>query len=349
MAEIVIDISRLHKASLKRGVGFYSKNLFESLKDLDDGNQYILKKSLKERIRADIIHFPYFDLFFLTLPLVRNQPVVVTIHDLTPLKFPKHFSPGLRGKIKWQIQKKLAKRVSAIITDSKNSKKDIIKIIGCPSEKIFSIYLASGKEFKEIKSPISLGRIKAEYELSENFILYVGDLNWNKNIEGLVRAFKKCKIKNLKLIFAGESFKNENLVELRGLKSLIDKLDLKDKVRLLGFVPTRDLVAIYNLATLYVQPSFYEGFGLPVLEAMACGCPVLSSNKASLPEVGENAVEYFDPCKKGDLERKLGYLINNFNKLKYLKEKGLEQVKKFSWKKTALETRKVYEKVLSKD
>ena len=186
--------------------------------------------------------------------------------------------------------------------------------------------------------------------------MYVGDLNWNKNVKGLIQAFKKLKVKssklkvtvkNLKLVLVGEALVNPELPEAKKVKRLIEELQLKGDILLLGFVPNRDLVAIYNLATLYVQPSFYEGFGLPVLEAMSCGCPVLSSNQASLPEVGERAVEYFNPYKKKELVEKLFFLLSNKEKLKELSIKGLKQAKKFFWKKTALETKKIYEKVLS--
>lgn len=120
---------------------------------------------------------------------------------------------------------------------------------------------------------------------------------------------------------------------------------MQEEIIKLGFIPTVDLVKIYNLATLYVQPSFYEGFGLPILEAMSCGCPVLSSNQGSLPEVGSQAAAYFDPNSTGDLELKLTKLISNKNKLQELSIKGLKQAEKFSWQKTALETKKVYEQV----
>lgn len=356
--KVAIDISRLHPEAMKRGVGFYAQNLSKALKRLNDSNQYTLKKFTREKTEADIIHFPYFDPFFLSLPAVRKQPTVVTIHDFTPLKFPQHFPSGFRGGIKWYIQKQIVKRVSAIVTDSYNSKKDIEKIVGYPAEKIFPIYLAADESFRKIQSASILRSIEAKYKLPAQFILYVGDLNWNKNVKSLVKAFNKlkaqnsklkAKIQNLKLVFAGSAFKNDELVELREVKKLTKDIKIENDIRLLGFVPTKDLIAVYNLAILYVQPSFYEGFGLPVLEAMACGCPVLSSSKASLPEVGGQAVEYFDPLIKQGLEDKLINLIGDSDKLKFLRIQGLKQASKFSWKKTALETRKVYEEILSKE
>lgn len=348
---VVIDISQLHPAALKRGVGFYTLNLFNSLKKLDDDNSYLLKREKEEGIRkekeekVDLIHYPYFDPFFLTLPLVKNKPVVVTVHDLTPLKFPQHYPSGIRGKIKWQIQKTSLKGTRAIITDSENSKKDLIEIASLPKDKISVVYLAPGRGFKKLEEENYKFKIKKAYQLQDRFVLYVGDLNWNKNVKGLVKAVSKVNQK-VKLVLVGSAFKEENLKELKELKRLIKKLKLDNKVKLLGFIPNKDLVAIYNLATLYIQPSFYEGFGLPVLEAMSCGCPVLCSNQASLPEVGGLSVEYFNPFKKEELEKKLVLLVTNKDKLREMSNKGLKQAQKFSWKKTALETREIYKKSL---
>lgn len=348
--KIVIDISQLHPAALKRGVGFYSLNLFKALCKLNDNNQYILKKEKSSGLEADLIHYPYFDPFFLTLPLIKTRPTVVTVHDLIPLKFPKHFKAGFKGKIKWSIQKFSLKQVKAIITVSESSKKEIIEIIGFPKKRIFPIHLAASEEYKKLEIRNWQLKIRKRLHLPKTFLLYVGDINWNKNIKGLIEAFKIVKNKNneLKLILTGPAFANNNLKELKEIKNLIKKLKLENETRLLGFIPTIDLVKIYNLATLYIQPSFYEGFGLPVLEALSCGCPVLCSNQASLAEVGGRAVEYFNPNNKNEFIKKLVDLIANKEKLKALSVLGLRQAEKFSWRKTALKTRKVYEKVFKK-
>ena len=360
MKKIVIDISRLHPKALKRGVGIYALNLFKAFQQLKDGNKYFLKRDGKKEIRADLIHYPYFDPFFLTLPCVGRIPRIVTVHDLTPLRFPQHYPAGVKGSIKWQIQKYLLKKVNAVIADSRNSKKDIVDIINYPEDKIFPIYLAVDEVYQKIEDKGWNMEIKEKYDLPDKFILYVGDLNWNKNLLGLVEVFSAISHPQhhsvrgkqpsaISLIFIGSAFSNENLKELKTLKKQIKRLKLSDDVRLLGFVPTNDLAVIYNLAALYIQPSFYEGFGLPVLEAMSCGCPVLSSNQASLPEVGGEAVEYFDPNKKGDLERKIRSLLINQKRLKELEKLGLKQAKKFSWRKTAEQTVKVYQKVFKNE
>lgn len=354
MKKIIIDIFQLHPQALKRGVGIYALSLYQGLKALKDGNEYCLKKNKgreKSGKKANLIHYPYFDPFFLTLPCRGRIPVVVTVHDLTPLKFPSHYPAGIKGRIKWQRQKYLLKKVDAIITDSQNSKKDIVEIIGYPENKIFSIPLAVSNEFRKLENGNWELGIKGKYHLPDVFLLYVGDLNWNKNVKSLVKTFYKLKDvdQNLKLVLIGSAFNNKSLKELKMLKKQIKRLKLNNDVKLFGFIPTKDLVKIYNLAILYIQPSFYEGFGLPVLEAMSCGCPVLSSNQASLPEVGGKAVEYFNPFKKDDLEMKLKSLVKNKLKLKKISKLGLKQAQKFSWKKTAEQTAKVYQKVLKNE
>lgn len=318
---------------------------------------------------------------------------VVTAHDLTPLVFPDKFPKGVKGWIRYQIQRQSLRGVNAIITDSENSKKDIIKFIGFPEAKIYTIPLASDKEFKklEIENPDAERRgsptesrysrlvesrrtstisrdwmlkTRKRYCLPEKFVLYVGDVNWNKNIPGLIKAFanikyqisnikntnQKLKIKELKLVLVGKAFLDEELEEVRELNGLIDELQIGDSVLKLGFVPTKDLVKIYNLAAVYVQPSFYEGFGLPVLEAMACGTPVVCANTSSLPEIGGGAAVYIDPYKVDDIARGISEVLH-YNDTYHCRkvEEGLRQAGKFSWEKTARETIRVYEKVMTND
>jgi len=345
---VEIDISRLHPQSLKRGVGFYTLNLFQALKKFKSKDRFFLKK--KERdLQTDLVHYPFFDPFFTTLPLIKNKPVVVTIHDLIPLKFPKHYPPGVKGKLSWQIQKLSLKGVDLIITDSLNSKKDINEITGLPLKKIKAVYLAVDKRFKKISCQKKLAKTKKKYRLPDKFILYVGDLNWNKNVLGLAKACLELKIP---LVLVGQQAASRNFDPSHPENQplvLIQELIKKNKnlIRPVGFLSLDQLVNFYNLADLYVQPSFYEGFGLPLLEALSCGCPVICSDQASLPEIGGQAVVYFDPYQENDLLKKIKKLFSKQKKLRILKKKGLKQSKKFSWEKTAWQTRRVYEKVLA--
>ena len=342
---VAIDISPLKSAHKFRGVGSYTKRLIEALQKVDKKNEYILTtRSLQLTTQVDFIHYPYFDLFFLTLPLRKSKPTVVTIHDVTPLVFPEHFPPGIRGKIKFKIQKFSLKGVKAVITDSKNSKKDIINYLGYPKEKIFVVPLAPGKEFRLITNHQSLIATKQKYQLPDAFVLYVGDVNYNKNIPGLVKTCEKIKVP---LVIVGKQAVEKNINRLHPEnKDLVWLQDYcQSPVTLLGFVSTEDLVAIYNLATVYCQPSFYEGFGLPVLEAMACGCPVVAANTSSLPEICGKAAVMVNPYDINDIVTGLKKVLYDISIYDILRKRGLAWVKKFSWEKTAKETIKVYQNV----
>jgi len=356
--KIGIDISPLKNANRFRGVGFYTKNLVEALQKLikEDKKYSSFQIELIEQQYSNsnitiqqfsLIHYPYFNPFFSTLPKYEKVPVVVTVHDLTPLKFSKHYPPGIKGKLRWFGQKNRLRKVRAIITDSQNSKKDIIKIVGYPENQIHVVYLAPDSNFKVIKSTTILCSIVVKYELPKKFVLYVGDVNWNKNVPGLVKACGKIGIP---LVIVGKQAVSkdfdQNHPENQDLVWLQKEAQNNPHIHLLGFVDDKDLPVIYNLATVYCQPSFHEGFGLPVLEAAQCGCPVVCSNQGSLPEVGEEVVAYFNPWQERDLEKTLKKVWGSEALRKKLSQKGLAQAKKFSWQKTAKNTVKVYQAVL---
>lgn len=346
--KIAIDTSPLKSSHQFRGIGVYTKYLIEALKKYDKKNKYTFIKQpqkIKDQ-QFDIIHYPYFDLFWLTLPLEKPKPTVVTVHDLTPLIFPDKFPKGLKGRVKYQIQKHSLRGAKAIITDSQNSKKDIIRLVDFPEEKIDVVYLAPGKEFKKPEDGDLIFKAKRKYNLPERFVLYVGDVNYNKNVLGLIKACKKTRTQMVIVSkqVAREEFESSHK-EDQSLVLLIKLYGKDPDIIRIGFVPTEDLVAIYNLATVYCQPSFYEGFGLPVLEAMACGTPVVAANASSLPEVCGNAAVMVDPGKVDKIAEGIKKVIDDKMLRKRLTKRGLIQAKKFSWEKTAKETTKVYQKV----
>jgi len=363
--KIAIDISPLNSDHKFRGIGAYTENLINAMKAKKaPGFSLQLVKKGEISQDCDLVHYPYFDFFWTTLPLKKKLPMVVTIHDVIPLVFPDKFPKGIKGWLKFQIQKFALRSVAAVITDSENSKNDIVKHLGFPKEKIFVIPLAPGGEFKPIKSTKLLNRNIVKYNLPEKFVLYTGDVNWNKNVEGLIKAFsriqrykrslnslrgyKDIKIQKLELVLAGKAFEDKKLKETRSIFQLIKKLGLTNQVKILGYVPIKDLVVIYNLAMIYCQPSFYEGFGLPVLEAMACGTPVICSQASSLSEVAGKAAFFINPNDYDSIAQGIERLIKDKELSKALEQKGLEQVRKFSWEKTAGETMKVYEDALVK-
>ena len=351
---VAIDISPLTNSNLLshrvRGTGFYIENLKSALLKYFPENKYIFfTRGEKLSNNIDLVHYPYFEPFFRTLPIIKKRKTVVTVHDLTPLVFPKYFPIGIKGGIKWQIQKMALSKSDAIITDSICSKNDIVKHTGINSSKIHVVYLAASDGFQEIEKSSILGSIKEKYKLPERFVLYVGDVTWNKNLPRLISAIKKI---NLTLVMVGSAlvqndFDRTNPWNQDLLK--VQKMVENDKrIIRLGFVPTDDLVSIYNLATVFAMPSLYEGFGLPVLEAMACGCPVVTTKEGSIPEAAEDTAYYVDAYDVDDIASGINDVYFNQKLQKKLSEEGLKQAQKFSWRKTAEETIKVYKSVLSR-
>lgn len=345
--KIGIDISPLSSGHKVRGTGFYLHHLKDALIKYYPDNEYLFYEGNSGDRNVDLIHVPYFDPFFLTLPLRPNKKFVVTVHDLTPLVFAEHFPAGLKGKAKWLVQKNTLKKASAIITDSESSKKDIIKILGFPDSKVRVAYLAAGEEFKQNKK---VDEVIKKYKLPDKFVLYVGDATWNKNLPRIVMAIKQVGVPLVMVgkALADSSFDrsnpwNKDLVEVETQAS-DDKLFFK-----LGFLPTDDLVKIYNAATVLVMPSIYEGFGLPILEAMACGCPVITSKEGSLPEVAGSAAYYVDPYNQASIAEGITKVYSDNALREKMTEEGFAQVAKFSWKKTAEETVETYKKVLENE
>lgn len=329
-----------------RGTGTYTENLYKGLRSSEKVNVTLV--SQEDNLASfDIIHYPYFDPFFLTLPLLKERPTVVTVHDLIPLRYPHHFPKGVRGYIKWQIQRYSLGRSKAIITDSLASKNDILKFCQIPSDKIYPIPLGIGNEFRVITAKNVLERTRKKLKLPENFILYVGDINYNKNIPGLLEAFRLVQksLQDLRLVLVGIGLVTPS-IPLTEILQFIHAHSLDDKVHRIGFIDISDLVHTYNLAKIYIQPSFAEGFGLTVLEAMACGCPVMASNSSSLPEVAGDAGILFNPSKSEVIGEGIISLYKDLEKQNSLKEKGLQRIKSFTWKKCTDEVIQIYEQVL---
>lgn len=349
--KIAIDISPLSTGHKVRGTGFYLENLKKSLLKYHSDIEYNFFTEYREiKPDTDLVHFPYFDPFFLTLPFTKKYKTVVTVHDLTPILYPKHFPAGIKGNIMWKIQKHNLLKTDAIITDSVVSKKDIIEILKIDESKISHIYLAAGEEFRSIKNQVSsIKEIKDKYSLPERFVLYVGDVTWNKNLPTLIEAIKEI---NLTLVMVGKAIAQTD-IDPKNIwnKDLIDVQRMtKDDKRFikLGFVPTDDLVKLYNAATVFVFPSIYEGFGLPVVEAMQCGCPVVLSGTGCLRELGGSAVYYVDPSDPDSIANGIGEVFYSPELQKKYSNRGLEQARKFSWRKTAEETVKVYKDIMTR-
>jgi len=345
---IAIDMSPLlngnHAQHRVRGSGFYLHYLKKSLVKYFPQHSFLFfQKEDKIPPNVSLVHFPYFEPFFLTLPLKKKHRSIVTIHDLIPLVFPKYFPAGIKGKIKWQIQKYLLKSVDSVITDSECSKSDIIKYTNISPAKIHVIYLAAGNHFRVIESKKDIEKIKAKHHLPEKFILYVGDATWNKNLLRLLEAVKKT---NIPLVLVGKALitdVDKNNTWNQELVKTQEMAKQNKNIFRLGFVSDEDLVLLYNAATIFVMPSLYEGFGLPVLEAMSSGCPVVTSWEGSLKEVAGEAAYIINPYDTENIAEGIVKVYKDSSLQDALKIKGFKQVNKFSWEKTATKTMEVYE------
>lgn len=342
----------------KTGFGFYVSNLIANLERIDKTNQYIFLKPdsdhdfstpqrwlwdqitvprLAKRARADILHQPCF-----SSPVFYRGKVVITIHDLISVFFGYNIPFWSRQFFgKWMpFTYRFADHLIAV---SEHTKKDAIRVLGIPEAKITVIHEAADTKYHVINDKPLVAATKHKYKIGDDpFILHVGTLEPRKNLPFLVRAFAEAKpaIGATKLVITGKKG-----WYYEGLFQLIDKLGLQDEIIFTDYVEDEDLPAMYNAAKLFAFPSHYEGFGLPPLEAMACGTPVISSNTSSMPEVVGEAGVLLSPKELNAWVEAITNILNDEPRWQELRTKGLEQAKKFSWERCARETVAVYEQL----
>lgn len=288
---------------------------------------------LKKQTKPDVFFSPTH-----YLPFFAPSKSVVSILDVSYLQFPQMFKPKDLYQLKlWGIFS--IKRAKKILTISESSKSDIIKKYGLSSDKIVVVYPGI-KEIANSKLQIAnMDELRKRFGISKNYILFVGTLQPRKNIVRLIQAFSKLNA-DLQLVIVGKKgWQYEEILKAP------EKFGIKDKVLFIDNAADEDLPSFYKNATIFALPSLYEGFGLPVLEAMQFGCPVITSNVSSLPEAGGDAALYVDPEDVDDISKKMQKLLEDENLRKELIEKGYKQVKKFSWEKSARETLAVLEEV----
>lgn len=341
----------------KTGFGFYVKNLTEALIKIDKSDKYNLvkpntdkdfttlkrwwwdqvsfpQKARKERVK--LLHQPCF-----SAPIFYKGKVIVTCHDLISVFFPENLPLVSRlFYSKWMPFS--YRKATLIIADSEHTKKDLMALLKIPASKIRVIHLATSKEFRPIKAKKNLNQICRKYHTGKYYFLHVGTLEPRKNLEFLVRSYS--------LIARDIS---ENLVitgkkgwYYEGLFALVKQLKLEDRVIFTGYVDERDLPALYSGASALVFPSLYEGFGLPPLEAMACGTPVISSNTSSLPEVIGSAGILLPPRDERKWAKNMLKIIKDKGLAMTLKKMGPIQARRFSWEETARKTVEVYREAL---
>lgn len=373
--EIGIDISLA--VGQRAGVGQYSFNLVKELAKLDLENQYTLFPFFTHVYDLDFKKFDFprgenfrmkfenlseewidtlwnklwipkykfldgLDVFHSTTFCFPNDfkgKVVSTIYDVSFRTHPEfHTTANIvhcdRGT------KQAVEMADVIIVISEHTKKDLIKYYNCPAEKIVITYLGYGDRFKFIDDEQKKKEVSDKYGIKKPFVFNVGSIEPRKNIVGLIKAYAGLESRhrnNFDLVISGgKGWKNSDIYKE------VEKLKIGDNVKFIGYVDDDDLPYLYNSAEVFVYPSFYEGFGLPVLEAMACGCPVITSNTSSLPEVGGDAALYIDPNKIETISKALESILDSEEKKKQMIKEGFEQAKKFSWKKCAEETLVLY-------
>lgn len=298
--------------------------------------QQILRFEIS-RLRLDLLHSPDF-----IPPFRRNCKSVITVHDLAFLLYP-HFLTKEAARYYGQIDQAV-RRTDHIIAVSESTRQDTIKLLGVPERKITVIHEAASPIYRPIAPDEARRHVSKAHGLDRDYILFVSTIEPRKNLPGLLQAYRKlldgykC---SQELVLAGSrGWLSEEVYET------VEALNLSDHVRFLGRVPSQQLLYLYNAARVLVHPSFYEGFGLPPLEAMTCGTPTIVSNVSALPEVVGDAAILIDPHDIDGLTVAMWHVLTDENLRASLSTKGLKRAQIFSWKHAAQETLNVYRRVV---
>jgi len=285
------------------------------------------------------------DIFHATdfvLPPVRQARTILTVHDLTFMRLPECAEAGLRAYLDKVVPRSI-QRADLVLADSQSTKKDLIELLGVSPDKIEVVYAGVERRFRPMEGEMALHRVKKRYGLNFPFILSLGTLEPRKNFTRLIEAYALMRDRGLKLVIAGgKGWLYDEIF------AKVEELGLEDKIIFPGFVADGDLPALYNLAELFVFPSLYEGFGLPPLEAMACGTPVVTSDRPSLPEVVGGAGLMVEATHDQELARAMERVLTDENLRREMREKGLRQAAKFTWEAAAEKLLDVYRRLGSK-
>ena len=363
---IGIDASRSAKDE-RTGTENYSYNLIKALIALDRKNRYVLYfdktpqffEINQPNVSTRLLRAPRFwtqgrlawecflrppDILFVpahTIPVVRrpNLKTVVTIHDLGAEYLAEYHRFPQKIYLNWST-KYVSVQASHLISVSNSTKKDLITTLSVPSKRISVVYEAVNRELFFPRTKHEIAQTRAKYGLAGKYFLYVGTIQPRKNLERLIEAFAKAKLEHTDLVLAGPGgWLNEEIYKAP------EKFNISNHVRFLGFVPDEDLPALYSGAIGLTFPSLYEGFGLPLLEAFACGCPVLTSEGGATEEVAGDGAVLVDPKDIKKITAGMNKLATNADFRQKLINKGGDRVEDFSWEKSAREVLKVFEKV----
>jgi glycosyltransferase involved in cell wall biosynthesis len=368
---VAIDVRKYHDF----GIGTYIRNLVRQLARIDQVTEYVLlcrpddrdrvgrvvgpnfrtvvesapPYSLQEQIRipmalrrehVDLFHAPHY-----VLPPLIHCRSVVTIHDCIHLVFPQDL-PGrfAHAYAKAQLWT-AAHRSDRVLTVSETSKLDILRRFRVPADKVTVVYNAIDESLSTPPSDEDVERVRMRYQLKDPFALYVGNIKPHKNLERLIDAFHRLRAESqfepLQLIIIGDEINR-----YQGLRRAVHRHKLHKHVRFFGFVPPETLAVLYRLAGVFVFPSLYEGFGLPPLEAMYCGTPVVTSNVSSLPEVVGDAAVLVDPYDPDSIAEGMRRVLTDGDLRASLRERGQARAREFSWERSVAQIRAVYGEVM---
>src|SRR3954454_3170856 len=365
---VAIDARKLHDF----GIGTYIRNLLKQLARLDHDTEYVLltrqedlpvaaqlgpnfrsvlepspNYSIREQIhvpwvlmreRPDVFHAPHY-----ILPAGVRAHSVVTIHDCIHLMFPQYLPNRVAYTYARMAMWSAARRSDCILTVSQASKRDILHFFAVPPEQIEVIYNAIDERFSVEPHEDAIARVRERYQLDQRFVLYVGNIKPHKNLVRLIEAFaalRQGELDDLKLLIIGDE-----ISKLPALRRAVHSLKLHKHVRFLGYLPDETLAILYRLAAVFVFPSLYEGFGLPPLEAMASGTPVVTSNVSSLPEVVGDAAVLVDPTEPESIADGLRRVLSDPALAASLVERGLARAAEFSWERSVAQIRAIYGEV----
>jgi glycosyltransferase involved in cell wall biosynthesis len=293
------------------------------------------------RERVDLFHAPHY-----VLPPLARCRSVVTIHDCIHLRFPQYLPNRVAYAYARASLWVATHRSDRVLTVSEASKRDILRYFRVPEQKIDVIYNAIDERFGRPPAAEDIERVRERYQLDGPFVLYAGNIKPHKNLERLIEAFHSLRrgggFDDVRLLIIGDE-----ISKYATLRRAVHRHKLHKHVRFFGFVPDETLACLYRLASVFVFPSLYEGFGLPPLEAMASGTPVITSNVSSLPEVVGDAALLIDPYEPDSIADAMRRVLTDDALRAQLRERGLARAREFSWERSVRRVRQIYDEVLA--
>lgn len=286
--------------------------------------------------RLDLFHSPDF-----VLPPLGRAPAILTVHDLSFLRVPQFFVPGFRDYLEGAVSRAVA-RAQHILADSESTRRDLLELMAVEPERVSVVYPGVESRFRPVTDQEMLDRVRARYDLPGRYVLGLSTLQPRKNFDGLIEAFRR-------LLAGGPGFEDLHLVISGGKGWMYQDIELRvrraglaERVHFPGFVADADLPALYTLASVFAFPSWYEGFGIPVLEAMACGTPVVAADNSSLPEAVGDAGLMVGAADLDGLARALARLLTGEAQREQLVHAGFVQARRFTWEASAQNLLKYY-------